>query len=39
MNPPDLLLPAIGAFVTMIIGLVLTVLEFRRMQRNRKDGD
>ncbi len=39
MNAPDLLIPAIGAFVTMIIGLVLTVVEFRRMQRNRKDGD
>jgi len=38
MNSPDLLIPAICAFVLMLVGLVLTVAEFKRMQQPGKDG-
>ncbi|MGB5473173.1 MAG: hypothetical protein WBQ78_06835 [Gammaproteobacteria bacterium] len=40
MSEPDILYPAIFVFSMMLIGLILTVIEFSRLHRlekNRKD--
>jgi hypothetical protein len=37
MSEPDILYPAIFVFSMMLLGLLLTVLEFSRLRRSEKE--
>lgn len=39
MNPNDILIPAIVVFGLLVVGLVLTVLEFRDLHKKHGNDD